>query len=141
MFIYFFLFKKNRFISNKYLRKPTCKDQDVEWAYAFDVHLNAFFPLLIILHIFQLFFYHCKHNFNFLYFCYHYYILFLIVFFSSLIILWFSIVVLISQDGFIARFVGNSFWLIALGYYIYITFLGYSGKFMILYLFNNSAND
>lgn len=59
--------------------------------------------------------------------------------FSSLIILWFSIVVLISQDGFIARFVGNSFWLIALGYYIYITFLGYSGKFMILYLFNNSA--
>lgn len=80
------------FISNKYLRKPTCRDQDVEWAYAFDVHLNAFFPLLIILHIFQLFFYH----------------------------------LLISQDGFIARFVGNSFWLIALGYYIYITFLGYS---------------
>ncbi|PRD28138.1 UNVERIFIED_CONTAM: unc50-b [Trichonephila clavipes] len=49
---------KLQFISNRYLRKPVCKDQDVEWAYAFDVHLNAFFPLLIILHIFQLFFYH-----------------------------------------------------------------------------------
>ncbi|GIY32754.1 protein unc-50 homolog A [Caerostris darwini] len=79
-------------ISNRYLRKPSCKDQDVEWGYAFDVHLNAFFPLLIILHIFQLFFYH----------------------------------ILISQDWFISRFVGNAFWLIALGYYLYITFLGYS---------------
>lgn len=80
------------FVSNRYLRKPACKDQDVEWAYSFDVHLNAFFPLLIILHIFQLFFYH----------------------------------ILISQDWFVSRFVGNTFWLIALGYYLYITFLGYS---------------
>ena len=30
--------------------------QDVEWGYAFDVHLNAFFPLLMILHLFQLVF-------------------------------------------------------------------------------------
>lgn len=80
------------FICNRYLRKPLCRDQDVEWAYAFDVHLNAFFPLLIILHIFQLFFYH----------------------------------LLISQDWFISRLVGNTFWLLALGYYVYITFLGYS---------------
>lgn len=79
-------------ISNRYLRKPICRDQDVEWAYTFDVHLNAFFPLLVILHIFQLFFYH----------------------------------ILISQDWFISRFVGNTLWLIAIGYYIYITFLGYS---------------
>uniref|UniRef100_A0A2L2YEE9 Protein unc-50-like protein n=1 Tax=Parasteatoda tepidariorum TaxID=114398 RepID=A0A2L2YEE9_PARTP len=77
------------FISNRYLRKPVCKDQDVEWAYAFDVHLNAFFPLLIILHIFQLFFYH-----------------------------------LLISRGWV--FVGNTLWLIAIGYYIYITFLGYS---------------
>ncbi|XP_054717903.1 protein unc-50 homolog A-like [Uloborus diversus] len=46
------------FVCSRYLKKPQCRDQDVEWAYAFDVHLNAFFPLLIILHIFQLFFYH-----------------------------------------------------------------------------------
>ena len=32
---------------------PT-QGQDVEWGYAFDVHLNAFFPLLMILHLFQL---------------------------------------------------------------------------------------
>ena len=34
---------------------------------------------------------------------------------------------------FIARFFGNTSWLIALTYYIYITFLGYSGKFSSLY--------
>lgn len=28
--------------------------QDVEWGYAFDVHLNALFPLLMVLHFFQL---------------------------------------------------------------------------------------
>ncbi|KAL1131200.1 hypothetical protein AAG570_010818 [Ranatra chinensis] len=44
-------------ISNQYLLKPSCKGLDVEWGYAFDVHLNAFFPPLIILHIVQLFFY------------------------------------------------------------------------------------
>lgn len=31
-------------------------DQDVEWGYAFDVHLNAFFPTMAILHGFQLIF-------------------------------------------------------------------------------------
>ncbi|XP_076040400.1 unc50 RNA binding protein isoform X2 [Oratosquilla oratoria] len=45
-------------LTNHYLVKPTCRDQDVEWGYAFDVHLNAFFPAYIILHLFQLFFYH-----------------------------------------------------------------------------------
>ncbi|XP_076351392.1 unc50 RNA binding protein isoform X2 [Tachypleus tridentatus] len=80
------------FFSNHYLRKPTCQELDVEWGYAFDVHLNAFFPLLIILHFFQLFFYH----------------------------------VLIRHDWFISRLFGNTLWFIAIGYYIYITFLGYS---------------
>lgn len=45
-----------RFITNKYLLKPPSKDYDVEWGYAFDVHLNAFYPLLVILHFLQLFF-------------------------------------------------------------------------------------
>lgn len=80
------------YISNKYLIKPAYKNQDVEWGYAFDVHLNAYFPSLIILHVVQLFFYH----------------------------------VLISQDWFLARLFGNSLWLISIGYYIYITFLGYT---------------
>ncbi|KAL0275978.1 UNVERIFIED_CONTAM: hypothetical protein PYX00_003668 [Menopon gallinae] len=80
------------YFSNKYLKKDTCMDQDVEWGYAFDVHLNAFFPLLVILHVFQLFFYH----------------------------------VLISREWFISLLFGNTLWVIALGYYVYISFLGYS---------------
>ena len=44
------------FFVNKYLRFPGGEKnkESVEFAYAFDVHLNAFFPLLIILHIIQL---------------------------------------------------------------------------------------
>lgn len=51
-----------RFISNKYLRTRNAEgtEQLVEWGYAFDVHLNAFFPLLVILHVIQLFFVKCK---------------------------------------------------------------------------------
>ncbi len=64
---------------------------DVEWGFAFDVHLNAFFPLLVILHFVQLFFYH----------------------------------LVISREVFLATLFGNTLWLVALGYYIYITFLGY----------------
>lgn len=80
------------FLTNKYLRKPTCRDQDVEWGYAFDVHLNAFFPLLIILHVFQIMFYY----------------------------------VLLDSEWFLSQLFGNGLWFIALSYYIYITFLGYS---------------
>ncbi|XP_058796566.1 protein unc-50 homolog [Phymastichus coffea] len=78
------------FITNRYLRVD--RSQDVEWGYAFDIHLNAFFPPLIILHFVQLFLYK----------------------------------ILISHDYFLSRFVGNTFWLIAIAYYIYITFLGYA---------------
>ncbi|PIO36457.1 hypothetical protein AB205_0015730 [Aquarana catesbeiana] len=44
------------FISNKYMIKHQGRDCDVEWGYAMDVHLNAFYPLLVILHFIQLFF-------------------------------------------------------------------------------------
>ncbi|XP_034287210.1 protein unc-50 homolog isoform X1 [Pantherophis guttatus] len=80
------------FISNKFLLKQQNRDYDVEWGYAFDVHLNAFYPLLVILHFIQLFFIHY---------------------------------VILSASS-IGYFVGNTFWLIAIGYYIYVTFLGYS---------------
>lgn len=79
-------------ISNKFLVKPSFRDQDVEWGFAFDVHLNAFFPILVILHFVQLFFYG----------------------------------ILISKPWFFATLFGNTLWLVALGYYIYITFLGYN---------------
>ncbi|KAI9580878.1 protein unc-50 homolog [Glossina fuscipes] len=78
-------------VTNRYLRSSNL-EPDIEWAYAFDVHLNAFFPPLILLHFIQLFFYN-----------------------------W-----LISQTWLISRFLGNTFWLLALGYYVYITFLGYN---------------
>merc|ERR1711997_805950 len=80
------------FVSNKFLIKANNMDADVEWGYCFDVHLNAFFPLLVILHFVQLFFYH----------------------------------ILISQNWYISTVFGNSLWLIALIYYVYINFLGYN---------------
>lgn len=75
--------------SNRYLR--TASTNDVEWAYAFDVHLNAFVPILVILHGIQL-----------------------------------LLIAIIQMDWWFATFVGNSFWLVSLAYYLYITFLGYS---------------
>jgi hypothetical protein len=41
------------YIANRFLLKGNGKI-DIEWAYCFDIHLNAFFPLLIILHVLQL---------------------------------------------------------------------------------------
>lgn len=46
-------------ITNKYLRGSQI-ESDIEWGYSFDVHLNAFFPPLILLHFVQLFFYNGK---------------------------------------------------------------------------------
>jgi len=77
-------------ISNKFMREPD--SENVEWGYSFDVHINAVFPPLIILHFVMLLFYK----------------------------------VLFSQEWFIARLLGNSLWLLATSYYIYITFLGYN---------------
>ncbi|XP_043928122.1 protein unc-50 homolog [Protopterus annectens] len=79
------------FITNKYLLKTPSKEYDVEWGYAFDVHLNAFFPLLVILHFIQL------------------------IFLNQIL-----------KDWFISSLIGNTFWLVGIGYYVYITFLGYS---------------
>ena len=49
----------NRFTSNRLLLSPpshsTPADSTVEWAYAFDVHTNAFFPLYLTLYLAQLF--------------------------------------------------------------------------------------
>ncbi|KAK0161575.1 hypothetical protein PV327_010032 [Microctonus hyperodae] len=78
------------FVTNHHMRHD--RSQDVEWGYAFDIHLNAFFPPLIILHMLQLFLYPS----------------------------------FINYDTFSARFLGNTFWLVSIAYYIYITFLGYA---------------
>ena len=80
------------YATNKYMVAMARKDQDVEWGFTFDVHLNAFFPVLMILHFAQLLF----------------------------------INPVILPGGFFGVLVGNTFWLVALGYYCYVTFLGYS---------------
>lgn len=46
------------FITNKYMIKSTWRGYNVEWGYAFDVHLNAFSPLVVISHVSVLFIYH-----------------------------------------------------------------------------------
>lgn len=79
-------------LSNKFMRESTT--ENVEWGYSFDVHINAQFPPLIILHFVMLIFYK----------------------------------VLFSQEWFVARLLGNTLWMLAIGYYTYITFLGYNSK-------------
>ncbi|KAL7333206.1 hypothetical protein PS15p_202140 [Mucor circinelloides] len=48
------------FFTNRFLNQSNAitqtNDQKVEWAYAFDVHCNSFFPLFLILYIVQFFF-------------------------------------------------------------------------------------
>lgn len=80
------------FVANNYLQSRAANPQDVEWGFAFDIHLNAFFPVLILLHVVQL-------------------ILFIPI---------------LKSSSYFALFLADSLWLVAIGYYIYITFLGYS---------------
>ena len=41
-------------VANGLLLTDKAAGRDVEWAYCFDVHLNAFLPLVTVLHVFQL---------------------------------------------------------------------------------------
>lgn len=81
------------YVSNRFLRvkSPHAVEEYVEWAYAFDVHCNAFFPLLLILHVLQIFF-----------------------------------IKIINHEHFISAFIADTMWLVAVCYYVYITFVGYS---------------
>jgi hypothetical protein len=36
------------FIANRFLKKATAGNQDVEWLYSFDIHLNSYFPCFLI---------------------------------------------------------------------------------------------
>lgn len=87
-------------LSNRFMRDQL--SENVEWGYSFDVHINAQFPPLIILHFVMLIFYK----------------------------------ILFSQEWFIARFLGNSLWLLSCCYYVYITFLGYNCKLTIIVCIN-----
>jgi len=79
-------------ITNKFMIKADSRGsgEDVEWGFCFDVHLNAFFPVLFILHCVEvgLFF--------------------------------------LPPMNMLATLVANGLWLVALVYYVYISFLGYN---------------
>lgn len=110
-----------RFLSNKYLLKPGVgQDSKVEWGYCFDVHLNALFPLLVLLHLVMILLYHGKVFVElFILFNVGYNIIYLPSF-------WTFFTAVIGHDWTISMVLGNTLWLAALGYYNYITFLGYS---------------
>ena len=86
----------NRFLTHKHTLQAV--EQTVEWAYAFDVHCNSFFPLFLMLYIAQFF-----------------------------------LMRVLIKDIWICLFLGNTMYLIAIGYYCYITFLGYNGKLYLNY--------
>ncbi|KAJ3060697.1 Protein unc-50 [Podochytrium sp. JEL0797] len=81
------------FFSNRFLiqQQIHSADQAVEWAYCFDVHCNAFFPVFLITYVVQFFF-----------------------------------IPIVTQNGWISLFVGNTLYLAAIGYYFYVTHLGYN---------------
>merc|ERR1712038_807640 len=84
------------FLTNRFMLKPAARAlEDVEWGFCFDVHLNAFFPVLFILHCVEL-----------------------------------SLITAFWNPGstryFLVTFVADILWLLALTYYVYISFLGYN---------------
>jgi len=54
----FFLFLCNRTIANRFLARASVysTDQSVEWQYAFDIHCNAFMPVIVLLYLIQMVF-------------------------------------------------------------------------------------
>lgn len=89
------------FVSNKYLLSHasySSADQKVEYAYAWDVHCNSFFPLFLITYVLQ-----------------------------------FLFLPLINRDAWISQFLANSLYLIAISTYVWITYLGFSGKVFTLF--------
>merc|ERR1712050_284791 len=81
------------FFGNKLLLiHPRTPGNELEWGFCFDVHLNSFYPFLVVLHGLQLPF------------------------------LW----IIVGNRSVLSVMFGNAFWVLAFGYYWYITFLGYN---------------
>ncbi|KAI8846175.1 UNC-50 [Chytridium lagenaria] len=76
----------NRFLIQHHVHSS---DQSVEWAYAFDIHCNSFFPAFLITYVLQFFF-----------------------------------IRIVTQSSWICLFFGNTLYLFAVSYYMYITYLG-----------------
>ena len=92
----------------------------VEWAYCFDVHLNAFFPLALYIYAIQML---CWPRKN-------------IKFHSNLCsrsyILSLCPLTVLATHSILSIMASNFIWLLAATYYIYVTFLGYTGTHIFL---------
>lgn len=64
-------------------------DSRLEWAYAFDVHSNAFFPFALVLYLLQA-----------------------------------VLAPILTHDRWLAMWLGNTLYLVALSQYVYVTYLG-----------------
>lgn len=115
-------------LANRYLRQ-NANEADVEWGYSFDVHMNAFFPPLVLLHFVQLIFFNGKDTTQSLE------IVKLIITHSTFYVMThylfhsFFLSGVINSESFFPRLFGNTIWLIAIIYYTYITFLGYNCEY------------
>lgn len=84
-------------LANRFLKKQSNINNnlggqgELEWAYCFDVHCNAFLLIWICLYVVE-----------------------------------FLLLPILSRTNWISLFLGNTLYLIALTFYFYITFLGYS---------------
>lgn len=116
------------FLANRYLRQ-NANEADVEWGYSFDVHTNAFFPPLVLLHFVQLIFYNSEFRAEMM--LKKSQISWILPIDINLIKFFFFNILLgvINSESFFSRLFGNTIWLIAFMYYIYITFLGYNCKY------------
>lgn len=100
--------------------KSSWRGYNVEWGYAFDVHLNAFTPMIVISHFSVLLFYHCKIILDELE-SFRFFLLANVALFASTGFPY--------PEQFLPRLVSNSAWMLALCFYFYITFLGYKCKY------------
>lgn len=84
-------------LSNRFLKRTSNINNnlgaqgELEWAYCFDVHCNAFLLIWICLYVVE-----------------------------------FILLPILSKTNWVSLFLGNTLYLIALSFYFYITFLGYS---------------
>jgi hypothetical protein len=87
-------FLLSRLVTNRAMLRTAVHstEQSVEWAYAFDVHCNSFFPMSLITYFIQ--------------FCF---------------------LSIINRDGWLSAFFADTMYLVAVSWYCYVTFLGYSG--------------
>jgi len=106
------------YVSNRFLRtrSPHTVEEAVEWAYCFDVHCNAFFPLLLVLHVLQILIIKSEFSIR-----------------RSDVPSAADVApgrappcAVINTSYFVSTMAADTLWLVAVLYYVYITFVGYS---------------